>query len=106
MPVILQVNFNWDVEEDVARGATAEDAQPIADRDGVQWKVWIRDAETRTSGGIYLFSDRESAGAWREELRADLTKRPGVSDFDAQIFDVLEVPTRVTRGPIGVGVEA
>jgi len=106
MSVILQVNFNYDVSEEVATGATPEAAQAIADRDGVQWKIWIRDPETKTSGGIYLFRDEASADAWRTDLRADIEAREGTSDFDAKLFQITEGPTRITRGPIDVAVEA
>jgi putative monooxygenase ydhR len=106
MAAILQVNFRWDVPEDVATGATAADAQPFADRDDVVWKIWIRDPETRTSGGIYLFRERAEAEAWGRELGGQLVGREGVSDYRATTFDVQDEPTRVTSGPVDVSVSA
>lgn len=102
MAAILQVNFRWDVPEEVATGATAADAQPFADRDDVVWKIWIRDPESKTSGGVYLFRDRGEAEAWGRELGAQLAGREGLSDYRAIAFDIQEVPTRVTSGPVDV----
>ena len=48
MSVILQVNYIWDVEEDVAN-RVADNAERYNDIPGLQWKLWIRDAETKTS---------------------------------------------------------
>lgn len=106
MAAILQVNFTWDVPEEVATGATAADAQPFADREDVVWKIWIRDPASKTSGGVYLFHDRSAAEAWGRELGAQLAGREGVSDYRATAFDIQDEPTRVTSGPVDVSVSA
>ncbi|MDO8208820.1 YdhR family protein [Conexibacter sp. CPCC 206217] len=106
MAAILQVNFRWDVPEDVATGATAADAQPFADREDVVWKIWIRDPQTKTSGGVYLFRERPDAEAWGRALGEQLAGREGVSDYRATAFDIQEEPTRVTSGPVDVSISA
>lgn len=106
MPTILQVNFRWDVPEEVATSATAAEAQPFADRDDIVWKIWIRDPQTRTSGGIYLFHERGDAEAWGRELGRQLAGREGVSDYRATAFDIQDEPTKVTSGPVDLSAAA
>jgi hypothetical protein len=100
MAVILQINHRHDVDESEARAIPPERAQAIAAQPGLEWKVWIRDPQTRTSGGVYLFADRDAAQKWATTLEDMLKQRPGVSAFDARIFEILDEPTRITRGPV------
>lgn len=70
MAVMLQINYRHDVDEDEARAIPPERAQAIADQPGLQWKVWIREPDTRTSGDIYLFADRTPRRRGRQPSRA------------------------------------
>lgn len=36
-------------------------AEDIATEDGLLWKIWTENAETREAGGIYLFADEANA---------------------------------------------
>ncbi|SED52095.1 Putative mono-oxygenase ydhR [Rhizobiales bacterium GAS191] len=96
MPVILQVSFVWDEDEDAVRAESLAQAQALARRDEFEWKVILRDAPSKISGAIYLFADRQKAEAWRN----DLFERRG-RDIEARIFEIDEAASRLTRAPIG-----
>jgi hypothetical protein len=96
MPVILQVAFVWDEDEDRVRAASLEQARELALRDEFEWKLILRNARSKMSGAIYLFADRQRAEAWRSELLA----RRG-PDIEARIFEIDEAASRLTRAPLG-----
>ncbi len=95
MSVVLQVSFVWDEEEDKVRAASLAQARDLAQRTEFIWKMIIRDPQTRISGAIYLFADRQKAEAWR----AELLERRG-SSIEARIFEVDEEASRLTRAPL------
>ena len=47
--------------------ASQELASDIANEDGLIWKIWLEDRETRQAGGIYLFEDVAAASRYREK---------------------------------------
>lgn len=105
MPVILQVCFPWDEDEETVRAASLAQARELAGRSEFAWKMILRDPTTRTSGAIYLFADRAKAETWR----AELFERRG-RGIEARIFEIDAGASRLTRAPIGnaeePGVEA
>ena len=53
---------------------------------GLIWKIWTENAATNEAGGIYLFADRPSAGAYLTDApRASGLRHPEVN---GKIFDV------------------
>jgi len=74
-------------------------APAFADVPGLISKTFIADAGTNTYGGVYFWRDRESLEAfkWSDLARAVATD-PSLAGFTMQEFDVLEAPSRVTRG--------
>lgn len=102
MSVILQVNYTWDVEEDVAN-TVADNAERYNDIPGLQWKLWIRDPETKTSGGIHLFTDRESARSYFEDVALPvITNLEGARDIDWKILGINEQASRINRTEVDV----
>jgi hypothetical protein len=100
---ILQVNFRWElpVHEQEALD-TAEGAEKLAELPGLQWKVWLRDEETQRAGGIYHFTDRESARAWGDgPLREAIAGLPGTSELEVRYFDERQPHSSITRAPLG-----
>ena len=95
MPVILQVSFVWDEDEESVRAASLAQARDLASRDEFIWKLILRDPGSKSSGAIYLFADRAKAEAWRRELLA----RRG-EHVEARIFEVDVEASRLTRAPI------
>ncbi len=100
MSVILQVEYVWDVDWSTAEQPGAADAHAMREAPGLQWKIWLRDPDTRSRGGIYLFADRESAQDWADRIDEGL---PGNHrDLSVRIFEINEDATRVTHGPLDI----
>ncbi|MFI5014595.1 MAG: YdhR family protein [Hyphomicrobiales bacterium] len=100
MPVILQVSFSWDDEEETVRAASLAQALELAARTEFAWKMILRDPPTKTSGAVYMFADRAKAEAWR----AELFERRG-RGIEARIFEIDAEASRLTRAPIGDAAE-
>jgi hypothetical protein len=82
-------------------------AERISGLPGLQWKLWIYDDARHAAGGIYLFDTEEHARAFGDEmLPASLGRLPGVSEINAQYFDVDERLSEITRGPIRATTQA
>jgi hypothetical protein len=101
MPLILQVAFPWDEEEETVRAASLAQARELARRTEFVWKIILRDPQSRVSGAVYLFADREKAETWRAELIA----RRGAA-IEARIFEVDEAASLLTRAPLGEAAAA
>jgi putative monooxygenase ydhR len=98
---LLQVNFTFDGTRDMFEEVFMPVAQPIADQQGLKWKVWVWNDESRECGGEYLFDDDAAVGAYLEgPIVAQVKEHPKLSNLSVKVFDVVENPTAVTRGPI------
>jgi hypothetical protein len=102
---LLQLNFalNVSVEEytEIARGV----AQPVADVDGLRWKIWFVNEAQHEAGGVYLFESRTAAEAYASgPIVENLRSAPFVSGLTVKGFDYSEELTEVTRGPVGATV--
>ena len=101
---ILQLNFKFDLSPAEYEAAVSPLAGDFAEVPGLQWKVWLMNELDLEAGGIYVFDDQASLDAYLEgELAAVVMAHPALTDFEAKQFDVMDAPTAVTRGPIGVG---
>lgn len=101
--VIVQVNYRrpempkaeWEARYTDAR------AQQFLAVGGLQWKIWLDDADERRAGGIYLFADRAAAEAYANgPIVARIKANPDVSELEIRIFDVRERMTAITNGPV------
>ena len=100
MPVLLQFDFPFDGPFGDAMAQALEGlAQSIAAEPGLLWKIWTEDAAGKRAGGIYLFSDRGSAEAYREMHAARLGSF-GIKDIRALTFDVNGPLSAITHGPL------
>lgn len=99
MAVLLQFDFPFQgpFGPDMS-AALAGLAQSIADEPGLLWKIWTENAAEQLAGGIYLFTDRASAEAYRAMHSARLASF-GIGEIRARLFDVNPELTRLTRGP-------
>jgi hypothetical protein len=79
-------------------------AAEIAKVPGLRWKMWLVNEAESSGGGCYLFNDEASLRAYLgSPVIAALKSHPAFSQLSVQTFAVLEGPTAVTRGPVGVG---
>jgi hypothetical protein len=97
---ILIVNFNLDGRSESDDEHLCDEVAPaFADVPGLQSKVWLADRAEGIFGGVYTFESEEAAdGFLASELFAGVGATPGLVNFSVRRFDVLEGPTRVTRG--------
>ena len=99
MPVLLQFDFPFEGPFGDAMAQALDGlAQSIAAEPGLLWKIWTEDAAGKRAGGIYLFSNRASAEAYREMHAARLGSF-GIQDIRALTFEVNGALSAITRGP-------
>jgi hypothetical protein len=77
-----------------------ESAAPaFAELPGLVSKTWLANAQTNTYGGVYLWQDRESMGAYPDtDVFKQMAANPYFKNFTTREFDVPEGPSRITRG--------
>ncbi|HEY9877636.1 MAG TPA: YdhR family protein [Leptolyngbyaceae cyanobacterium] len=99
---LLQITFrNPQGQTEAAQKAAWERAHQIAALPGLVWKIWIYSQEAQLAGGVYLFTDADSAQAYlNSSIVAALSAAPGVEGMTTTLFDVDEARTLVTRGPL------
>lgn len=80
-------------------GACNQLAPAIAQVPGLISKAFIANPETNTYGGVHVWRDRESMDAYRgSELWRTIEGQPAFVGLVSEDFEVLEEPSRVTRG--------
>ncbi|RIK35371.1 MAG: hypothetical protein DCC55_30505 [Chloroflexi bacterium] len=98
---ILQVNFQYSFPLAELHALINGAAEPIAQTDGLLWKVWLLNEEQRTSGGIYLFANERAAQAYADgPILSKLQQHPAISGFSARLFGIVEEASKVTRAPL------
>lgn len=99
MTAIVQINFPFSESEADLIQHSVEAAPRFSGVDGLQWKVWLVDEKTKTTGGIYLFESREKAEAYAAgDLVAHLKNvREGV---EVSVFDTMDEAGKVTNAPV------
>ncbi|MDY7218940.1 monooxygenase [Denitrificimonas sp. JX-1] len=100
MQTVLQINFPFKgpfgPEMSQAMKALAES---IATEPGLLWKIWTENAQTQEAGGLYLFSDAESAQSYLKMHKTRLTAA-GITDIKAKLFNVNAPLSKICKGPI------
>jgi hypothetical protein len=99
---ILIVNFNLEGLTEAGYYRECDEVAPaFAEVPGLISKVWLADPATNTYGGVYTFVDRAALEAFTSsELFAAVGATPGLVNISVRAFDVLDAPTRVTRGGV------
>ena len=95
---VLIVNFNLkDVDEaQYARMCDAV-APAFAAVPGLASKLWLKNSDTGTYGGVYIFESRDALNRFQEtDLFRSLAVNKNLTNITADDFEVLEAPTRVT----------
>jgi hypothetical protein len=78
-------------------------AEPIAQTQGLRWKIWILDEANKRAGGIYLFeSDAHLQKFMQGEIIAEV-KADASASF--QEFDVIPELSAVTRAPLNLAAD-
>ncbi len=97
---ILQINFRYGFPTEEFKQKATAGADRIAAKAGLRWKVWIYNDERHEAGGLYLFEDEASLGAYAEWITDELNLNPKISEVSLKEFRINKEATAVTRGPI------
>ncbi|HKB09197.1 MAG TPA: YdhR family protein [Vicinamibacterales bacterium] len=97
---VLIVNFNLkDIEEADYFDMCDQVAPAFAGVPGLTSKMWIRNSDTGTYGGVYLFENRDALNRFQEsDLFHALAVNKNLTNIIADDFEVMEAPTRITGG--------
>lgn len=97
--ILLQMNFGYPKE---AMGdALTENGRGLAEsinqEPGFISKVWIENAETEESGGIYMFDTLENAKNYAK-MHVERAKSIGATNIEIKYFNVNEPLSKLNRG--------
>lgn len=104
---MLQLSFKLNVPPNEYEQIAASVAQAFADVPGLIWKVWLLNADEIQAGGLYLFRDEEARQSFLQSSLAETVRTASfLRDLEVKLFDPMYDVTAITRGPLGVAVEA
>jgi|SRR5215469_7100527 hypothetical protein len=84
-----------------------ETAEQFAALPGLISKVYLADPSSNTFGGVYTWQDKDACNSYKEsELFRAVATHPGLTNISSREFDVLETPTRMTRGLVSLSTAA
>jgi len=85
------------ITEEQFREVAGADAPTFTTLPGLLAKVWLRDPETNTYGGIYLWADQETyEGYIKGEIFDGIKGNQHLKDFESRDFGVFDDLTSVT----------
>lgn len=101
MAVVLQIDFIMPAEMlgDELVGSATELAKSITKESGFIAKIWTENKVTNEAGGIYLFTDRDSAQSY-VNMHQKRVEKMGASQIHYKIFEINEALTQITKGPL------
>jgi hypothetical protein len=102
---MLLVSFKFNISPAEYRQAIKPLVSDILNAPGLRWKIWLINELEYVAGGVYLFDDALSVQLFlASPLMERLKNHPTFANFRVMPFDVLDVETMLTHGPIGKGV--
>ena len=97
---IQVINFNLEgINRAEYEAVCNELAEAFAALPGLISKHWLADDENNTYGGVYIWESKDAyEGYLKSDLFAGVGANPALANIVSKDFDVIEGPTRVTRG--------
>jgi len=97
---VLIINFNLNGIDDAQYTTISREvASAFAAVPGLLSKLWIKNVDTGTYGGVYIFADRNALNRFQEsDLFRAIAVNKSFANITASDFEVLDAPTRVTSG--------
>ena len=94
------INFKLkEVSRQDYEGTCNEIAQAIWDLPGLQSKHWLADEVSNIYGGVYIWENKDAMQRYLESnLFSQVANNPSFENVSSRDFEVLEGPTRITRG--------
>ena len=98
---VLQLSFKLRVPPDVLLARSREAATIIASVEGLIWKIWVLREEEFEMGGMYLFSNRQTAEAYLNHPVIQAVRgNPAVVSTESKLWDVESSLSALTRAPL------
>ena len=97
---IQVINFNLEgITRTEYEAVCNELAEAFAALPGLISKHWLADDENNTYGGVYIWESKDAYERYlQSELFAGVGANPALINITSKDYDVIEAPTRVTRG--------
>jgi len=97
---VLIINFNLRGIDDAQYARLCDDVAPaFAAVPGLASKLWIKNSDTGTYGGVYIFESRDALNRFQaSDLFRAIAVNKNFAHITANDFEILEEPTRVTHG--------
>lgn len=97
--VLIQINFYFPAEMmgDALTNGAKQLAESINNEDGFISKIWIENAQTEESGGIYLFKDMASAEKYAQ-MHVKRVEAMGAKNITSKFFNVNETLSIINHG--------
>jgi hypothetical protein len=100
MAYLIQVDFSHEGPFDDAMAVAFSDlAKSINEEKGFIWKIWTENKETKESGGIYIFDNKENAENHMEKNRKNFSEF-GIKNASMKIFEINEQLSQITHAPL------
>jgi len=91
------------ITEEQFRQAAGADAPTFATLPGLLAKVWLRDPETNTYGGLYVWADLEAyEGYIKGDIFNALKADQHLKDFESRDFGVFDDLSSITAAKLRV----
>ncbi len=95
---LIQINFEFKGSRSEFEDSIKPFTEIFAALPGLQWKIWLMNEGGQEAGGIYLFSNKESAVNYKNStLFKGVLLNPSYKNVSAKGFDILEGPSLQTR---------
>jgi len=86
-----------DISEEQFREASGADAPTFANFSGLLAKIWLRDPETNTYGGLYLWADQEAHERYiKGEVFNAIMANSHLKNVESRDFGVFEDLSSIT----------
>lgn len=101
MSILVQMDFpfNGPFGKEMTT-AMSNLAESIAKESGLLWKIWTVNDKTHEAGGIYLFTDEESARLYIDKHSKRL-QAAGITTINAKLFTVNQELSTLSNTPLG-----
>ena len=98
---VLHLRFTLRVPLHVFVAHSREAASTIASVQGLIWKIWVLQGEEFEMGGMYLFSNRQTAEAYLNHPVIQAVRgNPAVVSTESKLWDVESSLSALTRAPL------
>ena len=98
---VLHLRFKLRVPPDAMLANSREAATDIASVEGLIWKIWVLQGEEFEMGGMYLFSNRQTAEAYLNHPVIQAVRgNPAVVSTESKLWDVESSLSALTRAPL------